>query len=67
MLEPTIKICKERAICTCGAQNFRPFSSTKRIYEIYEVTIPKSPCGEVTFHLCEDCIIKIGEALKDGN
>lgn len=66
MLTPVIKICKEKTFCTCGAPNFRPFNSSKRIYKVYEVTIPKLPCGTETFHLCEDCIRKIGEALKDG-
>lgn len=66
MLVPTIKICEDNATCTCGAPNFRPFYSQKRIYRVYEVMIPTAPCGEVTFHLCEDCIRKIGEALKDG-
>ena len=67
MLTPTIKICKEKTFCTCGAPNFRPFHSPKRIYRVYEVTIPRVPYGEETFHLCEDCIRKIGEALKDGS
>ncbi len=67
MLTPTIKICKEKTFCTCGAPNFRPLHSSKQIYKVYEVTIPKVPCGEETFYLCEDCIKKIGEALKDGS
>lgn len=67
MLEPKIKICNEHAICTCGAPNFRPFHSSKRIYKVYEVTIPKFQCGVEMFYLCEDCIRKIGEALKDGS
>ena len=66
MLTPAIKMCKEKTFCVCGAPNFMPFHSSKRIYKVYEVTIPKRPCGAETFHLCEDCIRKIGEALKDG-
>lgn len=64
MLTPTIKKCKDNAICTCGAPNFRPFYSQKRIYKVYEVTIPTAPFGSVTFHLCEDCIRKIGESVN---
>ena len=65
MLTPTVRLCKEHSICTCGNPNFRTFNSQKPIYKVYEVIIPKAPCGEVTFHLCEDCIKKIWEALND--
>lgn len=46
MLKPTINICKEKTFCTCDTPNFMPFHSSKQIYKVYEVAIPKFP-----FHL----------------
>lgn len=68
MLYPKVKIYKEHAICTCGAQNYRTFHSDKPVYRIFEVEIQKPPCGSVTFFLCQDCIGKMWkEATKDGS
>lgn len=65
MLYPRVKVCKEPAICTCGAPNFRPFHSNKLIHKVFEVEIPQAPYGSVTFHLCEDCIRKIWKEAVD--
>ena len=57
MLYPVIKLIKQTAFCTCGNPNFRhSFEFHKPCYKIYEVKIPKAPCGSETFHLCEDCL-----------
>lgn len=56
MLYPLVKLITEKAICTCGCQNYRLDNDRKPIYKVYEVTIPQAPCGSVTFHLCTECL-----------
>lgn len=66
MLYPKIELQKERHICTCGMPNFRNVSEWNNpIKRIYKLTIPENPCGETIHYLCEDCIKRICEVIKD--
>jgi len=62
MLRPEIKLTNERHICSCGAPNFRYVDEFhKRLYNIYEVSIPKGQFYKSVHYLCEDCLATFAE------
>ena len=66
MLYPEIKLIEKSSFCTCGNPNTRhEYEKSKPIYKIFELTIPTFPCGSKTFHLCEECLKIISEAVRN--
>ena len=60
------KLEKNHTFCTCSIPNFRNASEwNKPIKRISKLVLPKSPYGETTHYLCEDCIKKIYGGIKD--
>lgn len=66
MLYPKTKLEKNHTFCTCSIPNFRNASEwNKPIKRISKLVLPKSPYGETTHYLCEDCIKEIYGGIKD--
>lgn len=63
MLKPEIKLVESDIFCTCGNPNFRYDMDLRPTYDIYEVIIPKAPCGHTIHFLCSDCLKIIASTI----
>lgn len=48
-----------------GKREMQKITINKPIKRISKLVLPKSPYGETTHYLCEDCIKKIYGGIKD--